>query len=266
MFSVARGNLTVLLPVVVGGAGHRHSPHHWSYVMRSATYRLLHSKAVTEYSQLGKNYQPVKSFHRVSGCSCLEMSRVFASLSRFAEQRNEADRQLLRVYFMETVLGCRVACDVTCDRFVNSFPADCSGEIVYAATFFWVLHAEPPAFIASAVLLTLSDTESRFSDEIFSSFNKQYKSTEATTSYIARLSEWQSCVKHAMILNKTLYSPLRNLSIHFNCTFIVSLCSMLSERKNQLVLKKGKKNIALTVPAFGMRRSQVKSNYFVFYK
>lgn len=233
-YSVCKGNRTVLLPVVVGNSIYQRSPHHWSYSIRNATYRLLSTNAISEYCQQGRAYQQLKTFYETETCSCLNMTRDFMSLSRMAEQGEESDPSVPRMYFMETLLGCLIVNSSMHKQFASSFPKGSDNEVIAAATLFWIVHAEPPSFIVSAVLLVLSDPNSDFSHQILSLFTKQNRSISVTTTYISHLSEWQSCVRHAMVLNKTLLSPLCDPPVNFDCTLIVDLCQALSDGSEQL--------------------------------
>ena len=196
--------------------------HTCSYAIRCSIYQLITTDFILEYSQQSKQYCPARQTPKHRRCACQTLQRVITCASRFSENRNDVDEAVLHQYLLESLLGCRILNPKLHERLDNFVGKNREYELLLAATMHWVAKTKPPFPIFSAVLLALSDPNMEHSSAVLSQISDA-NAKDCNTKVIHRLSEWQSCIKYAVLLNRCLSCPLADPRITYSCDFIAAL-------------------------------------------
>ena len=201
------------------GCSAERSPHGCSYFIRRAIYRVATSQNTFEYCRHGKRYLAKSWPEKIRFCECLKIKSVADALLRVCKRRNDVDVGMLRQYVLETLLGCRITNAPIHEVFEECCSTYKEIELLLAATIFWKTKTKPPDSLLSAILMGISNCQLRVGQDLLAKFSNSDKN-DINEITINRISEWQSCVKYAMLLNKTLSTPLHPPPLSFNCKFL----------------------------------------------
>ncbi|CAK8683992.1 unnamed protein product [Clavelina lepadiformis] len=247
--SIANGNIDVLLPVVVGDF-FQESPHQCSSDVRTATFTLVRKGAITEYDRTGGKYCKVgKCRSNHTTCSCQSTDDLLEWKKPGALRAKSSPKR--RQYLLECLVGC---VKDTEDRH-NEF-ADCSkrfpqNELLAAVTLYWVLKTQPPPSLVSSLLLAFVAKQAK-SDDVFGEFPVYDDQLELDDRLIHRMSEFQSCLKYCLMLNKVLGKPLREMSLCFDSSLVAAYYGRIC---HAVTVKAGKslQDVWLLIPVLLLR-------------